>query len=93
MVSYGKMVKAYLALKKAELNYMINPSAENEQAMMDARQIVFLVIGVYIMSALIPAAVSAINNASTSGWTTTQIAIWGIVGILVIATVIIKITE
>ena len=87
------MVIAKVNLAKAELAYALNPTVENEQALMDAKAIVLMVIGVYLISALVPSAISAINGANTSGWTTEQIAIWGIVGILIIAIIIVKLVE
>lgn len=87
------VVKARYNLLKVEIAYALNPSEENERALMDAKTIVFMVIGVYLISALLPSAISAINGANTTGWTTEQIAIWGIVGILIIAIVIVKLVE
>jgi hypothetical protein len=65
----------------------------NDYAMLEARSIVILIIAIYLLAALIPAAISALNNASTVGWTTTQIAIWSVLSIVILATIIIKITE
>jgi len=65
----------------------------NDYAMLEARSIVILIIAIYLLAALIPAAISALNNASTVGWTTTQIAIWSVLSIVILASIIIKITE
>lgn len=65
----------------------------NDYAMLEARAIVILIIAIYLLAALIPEAISALNNASTVGWTTTQIAIWSVLSIVILATIIIKITE
>lgn len=84
--------KDYL-VAQAEKAYADNPTPENEKAMMDARAIVVLVIGVYLASALLPSAISALNDANTSGWTSTQTAIWAVVSIVILAVVIMKIAE
>lgn len=78
---------------EAERAYAENPTPENEKAMMDARAIVVLVIGVYLASALLPSAISALNDANVSGWTATQTAIWGVVSVVILAVVIMKIAE
>lgn len=85
-------VKDYY-IAKTEKAYKENPSPENEQAMIDARAIVVLVIGVYLASALLPSAINALNDANTSGWTGTQIAIWSVVSVVILAVVIMKIAE
>lgn len=85
--------KALSHLAKAEIKNVISPSSENEQAVMDARNIVWIVIGVYLIASLLPSAISQLNAANTSGWTATQIAIWSVISIIIIAVVIIKITE
>lgn len=79
--------------KEAIAKYKANPTPENEQAMLEAKYIVALVIGVYLFSALLPSAISALNDANQTGWTTTQIAIYSVIGIVILAVVIIKITE
>ena len=33
-------------------------------------------IGVFIIAAIIPAALSSLNTANTTGWTPTEIALW-----------------
>jgi hypothetical protein len=80
-------------LKDAEAAYKANPTPENEQAMLEAKYIVGLVIGIYLFSALLPSAITALNGANTTSWTATQIAIYSVIGIVVLAVVIIKITE
>ena len=91
MVSDYKIAKA--ELKEAKKNFKDNPTPKNEVAMLEARSIVILIIAIYLLAALIPSAISALNNASTTGWTATQIAIWGVMSIVILATVIIKLTE
>lgn len=64
-----------------------------ERAMMDARAIIVLVIAVYLAAALLPSAISALNDANVSGWTGTQTAIWSVVSVVILAVVIMKIAE
>lgn len=90
--TYSQIYKNYL-VKKTEKAFKENPTLENEKAMMDARAIVVLVIGVYLASALLPSAITALNEANTTGWTGTQAAIWGVVSVIILAVVIMKIAE
>lgn len=78
---------------KATEAFKQNPTPENEVAMLEARSIVVLIIAIYLLAALIPSAISALNNASTTGWTSTQIAIWSVVSIVILAVIIMKISE
>lgn len=87
------MSEAKKKLKVAEAKFKAHPTPENEQAMLEAKYIITLVIGIYLFSALLPSAISALNGANTTGWTATQIAIYAVIGVVVLAVVIIKITE
>ena len=80
-------------LKQAEDNYRNNPTIENEEALLEAKYIVGLVIGIYLFSALLPSAITALNGANTTGWTTTQLAIYGVISIVILAVIIMKISE
>jgi hypothetical protein len=61
--------------------------------MLEAKYIITLVIGIYLFSALLPSAIISLNAANTTGWTATQVAIYAVIGIVILAVVIIKITE
>jgi len=41
-------------------------------------------LGCYMFAATIPGAITAINDANTTGWTAAQVAIWPIVGIVIL---------
>lgn len=45
-------------------------------------------IGVMIMASVIPAALTSYHNANTTGFTTEELALWVLVGILIIIGVI-----
>jgi len=64
-----------------------------EHAAVEARYVVGLVIGIYLLAALIPSAITALNSTNTSGWTATQLAIWGVLSVIILAVVIMKISE
>lgn len=91
MVSDYKQAK--IALKETKKNFKDNPTPENEMAMLEARSIVILVIAIYLLAALLPSAISALNASNTTGWTATQIAIWSVLSIVILAVIIIKLTE
>lgn len=85
--------EAILAYKIAQDKYNKEPTYDNEMAALEARYVVVLVIGIYLLATLLPDAITSINAANTSGWTTSQIAIWGVVSIVILAVVIMKLTE
>lgn len=99
MVSFDKFKNAVIDFYRFKIDMPAQMIADtykassHEDAMMDARAIVVLVIGVYLASALLPSAISALNGANTSGWTATQTAIWGVVSVVILAVVIMKIAE
>lgn len=65
----------------------------NEDGILEPRFLIFLIIGIYLLAALLPSAISTLNGANTTGWTATQIAIYGVFSVIVLAVVIIKISE
>lgn len=66
---------------------------KNDGGMMTTSAIVGLVISVVILAALLPTAMTALNGANTTGWDATQIAIWGVLRIIILAVVVMKISE
>ena len=41
-------------------------------------------LGCYMFASTIPGALTAINNANTTGWTDEQAALWPVVGIIIL---------
>lgn len=60
---------------------------------MDSKWVVGLIIFIYLLASLLPTAISSLNSANTSGWEPTQIAIWSVISIVILATIIIKVSE
>lgn len=50
--------------------------------------VIGVVVLIMIVAAAIPEAISSINGADTSGWSTGETALWGIIGLVVIAAVV-----
>lgn len=46
------------------------------------------VIMIFIVAALIPAAITTLNQTNTEGWTAPEIALWALIGILVIVGIV-----
>lgn len=65
----------------------------HEDGMMSTGAIIGLVIGIVVLAALLPTAIASINDANTTGWNDSQTAIWGILGLIVLAVVVMKISE
>jgi len=89
-----KAAHALKAVKDSERNAGHKAAQKwQEHAAVEAKYVVGLVIGVYLLAALIPSAISAINGTNTSGWTASQLAIWGVLSIIILAVIIMKIAE
>lgn len=72
---------------------LLKAKTMQERAAVEAKYLVGLVIGIYLLAALIPSAISALNATNTTGWNATQIAIWGVLSIIILAVIIMKISE
>lgn len=66
---------------------------KNDGGMLDTKAIIGLVIGIVILAALLPTAISSLNGANLTGWDATQTAIWGIMGLIILAVVVMKVAE
>jgi len=60
----------------------------DDNASMDVKTIVFLAIGIYVLAAVLPGALTAFFNASTTGWDTGTIALWTIIPLVVVVAVV-----
>lgn len=58
-----------------------------------AKEVIIMVIAIYILAALLPSAISSLNQANQTGWTSTQIALYGVISIVIIAIIIYKFAE
>lgn len=52
------------------------------------QSIILLVIGLVIVGAMVPTGLDALNNANTTGWTTGEIALFGVIGIAALAGIV-----
>ena len=52
-----------------------------------------MVVTILVVAAAIPIAVTAINDSNTTGWSAGQVALWGILGLVIIALVVIAFTR
>jgi hypothetical protein len=52
------------------------------------QKVVGLFLTVVLAAALIPSALTTFNAANTSGWSAEQIALWGVIGVIIIVAVI-----
>ena len=89
----GKDAKAFI--KKMPKKVQAVLSADNlgrlqmdDNASMDVKTIVFLAIGIYVLAAVLPGALTAFFNASTIGWDTGTIALWTIIPLVVVVAVV-----
>ena len=59
---------------------------------MSPRGVLLLVIVVLFVAAAVPIAINTFNDTDTTTWTPGEIAMWGILGIVVLGTVILGLT-
>lgn len=55
--------------------------------------IIVLVVAVYILAVTVPGAITALSTASTSGWNTNTIALWGILPVVIVAAIILYVFQ
>ena len=66
---------------------MVNPSM-NDDANVDIRTFVMLGFGALIVSAFIPMGLEALNAADTSNFTTTELALYSVIGVAILIAVV-----
>ena len=66
---------------------MVN-SKLNEDAAIDIRTFVMLGFGALIVSAFIPMGLEALNAADTTNFTTTELALYGVIGVAILIAVV-----
>lgn len=93
MVFVGQAEIIAQSKKAVREQRLVTATNWQEVAAVEARYVVGLVIGIYLLAALIPSAITALNDTNTTGWTATQLAIWGVLSVIILAVVIMKISE
>lgn len=53
------------------------------------QKIVGIFLTIIMAAALVPSALTSFNAANTTGWSAEQLALWGVIGILVIVAIIV----
>ena len=66
---------------------MVNPSM-NDDANVDIRTFVMLGFGALIVSAFIPMGLEALNAADTTNFTTTELALYSVIGVAILIAVV-----
>ena len=66
---------------------MVNPSM-NEHGNIDIRTFVMLGFGALIVSAFIPMGLEALNAADTTNFTTTELALYSVIGVAILIAVV-----
>lgn len=61
----------------------------DEQGDMNPNTIIGLAIAVIVAAAVLPSAITTLFNATTTGWSTGAIALWGALPIIVIAAIVV----
>jgi len=79
--------------REAKIRYENNPTPENEKAMMGVKETIGLVIGVLVIAYVLPSALQALAGANTTGLPASEVALFGVIGLVIIAIVIMKVAE
>lgn len=58
-----------------------------------AKILIGLLIAAVFIAALLPGVITSINGTNTTGWTASQIALFGVVGIVIVAAVVYAIVK
>lgn len=58
---------------------------------LNAKTIVMFAVALVVMSAILPSAISNVEDANTTGWSTGATSMWGIIGIVAVAGIVIGI--
>jgi len=66
---------------------MVNPKM-NEDAAIDIKTFVMLGFGALIVSAFIPMGLEALNSADTANFTTTELALYSVIGVAILIAVV-----
>ena len=66
---------------------IVNPSM-NDDASIDIKTFVMLGFGALIVSAFIPMGLEALNAADTTNFTTTELALYGVIGVAILIAVV-----
>ncbi len=66
---------------------MVNPKM-NEDAAIDIRTFMMLGFGALIVSVFIPLGLEALNAADTSNFTTTELAVYSVIGVAILIAVV-----
>jgi len=66
---------------------MVNPSM-NDDATVDIKTFVMLGFGALIVSAFIPMGLEALNEADTTNFTTTELALYSVIGVAILIAVV-----
>jgi len=66
---------------------MVNPSM-NDDANVDIKTFVMLGFGALIVSAFIPMGLEALNAADTTNFTTTELALYSVIGVAILIAVV-----
>ena len=73
---------AQAAMKQAKQNQM------DENGSIDVKAIVLIGVSAFITAAFLPPALVALNGANTTGMGTTELAVYGIIGTIILIVVI-----
>ena len=89
---FGRENNMFDRVKKIVRNVMdtIDFSIDTASAV-SGNEIVTIVIAIFILAAMLPAAISALFGANTTGWSPTTILMWGLLPVIIIAVMVLKV--
>ena len=68
-------------------------ASQNDIGVLEARALIIFAIGIIVLAAVLPSALAAVHAANTTGWSTAEVGIWSVLGIVVIGVAIYKLIE
>lgn len=91
MTDFGLMkerLSNYTTIAKDRAESIVSKSKFLSDEKADAGKVIEFAITVIIVAAIIPAALVSIFGANQSSWDTATIAIWGILGVIIVAIIV-----
>jgi len=87
-MEYLETIKMYSEIASQRAKSIVSKSKflSNEHA--EAGKVIEFAITVIIVAAIVPAALVSVFGANTSTWDTATVAIWGILGVIIVAIIV-----
>lgn len=81
------VIMSVMSIKSTIATYIRN-FARDVRAELTVSTVIMLAIGIYVVAAIIPGAITQITGANKSGWGTGEVALWGLLPLIIVVAII-----